>query len=208
MNLVLLGGGGHGKVCAAVASRAGWNVLGFLAPSPSPPLLDGCSWLGTDEWLDNEAPKSDCAFLVSVGQVTAESIRPRLLGLLLDRNLSVATLVARSAVLMPSARVGRGSAIMEQAVIGASAVVGQNCMINTGAIVEHDAEIGDHCHVSTAAVVNGNCHIGSGAMLGSGAVVLQGVRICAGALVGAGAVVVADITEPGKWVGVPARRVT
>jgi sugar O-acyltransferase (sialic acid O-acetyltransferase NeuD family) len=208
MNLVLLGGGGHGKVCAAVAGRAGWNVLGFLAPSPSPALLEGCSWLGTDEWLDSDASKGDCAFLVSVGQIMAESIRPRLFRLLDDRKLSVATLVARSAVVMSSARVGRGSAILEQAVIGPAAVVGQNCIINTGAIVEHDAEIGDHCHVSTAVVVNGNCRIGSGTMLGSAAVVLQGVKICAGALIGAGAVVVADIAEPGKWVGVPARRVT
>jgi UDP-N-acetylbacillosamine N-acetyltransferase len=43
--------------------------------------------------------------------------------------------------------------------------------------------------------------------LGSGAVMLQGVRICAEAMIGAGAVVTTDIFEPGKWVGVPARRI-
>ena len=206
MNLVLLGGGGHAKACASVAGRAGWHVVGVIAPTRV--SLEGCPWLGTDSWLDGEGTSAQCSFLVSVGQVSAESIRPRLFQLLQDRALKIATLIAQSAVLAISARIGHGSAVMERAVIGPAANIGENCILNTGAIVEHDVQIGDHCHVSTGAVINGNCYVGSGTMLGSGAVVIQGVRICAGAVIGAGAVVAADIVEPGKWVGVPARRIS
>jgi UDP-perosamine 4-acetyltransferase len=37
-------------------------------------------------------------------------------------------------------------------------------------------------------------------------VVIHGVRIAAGCLVGAGAVVTKDLTEPGTYVGTPAKR--
>jgi sugar O-acyltransferase (sialic acid O-acetyltransferase NeuD family) len=206
MNLVLLGGGGHAKVCASVALRAGWNVIGVVAPTPV--SIEGCPWLGTDGWLDDEAARAQCSFLVSVGQIAAKSIRPRLFQLLRDKALSIATLVAKSALLTVSARLGDGSAVMEGVVVGPAVSIGENCILNTGVIVEHDSQIGDHCHVSTGAVVNGNCYVGSGTMVGSGAVVIQGVSICGGAVIGAGAVVVADIVEPGTWVGVPARRIS
>jgi acetyltransferase-like isoleucine patch superfamily enzyme len=61
--------------------------------------------------------------------------------------------------------------------------------------------------VSTRAVINGDCRIGDGVLIGSGAVVLQGKSICDGATVGACSVVTHHITEPGVYVGVPARKV-
>jgi len=49
--------------------------------------------------------------------------------------------------------------------------------------------------------------VGKSSWLGIGSVVSNNVNICSGCNVGAGAVVVKDITEPGTYVGVPARRV-
>jgi acetyltransferase-like isoleucine patch superfamily enzyme len=44
-------------------------------------------------------------------------------------------------------------------------------------------------------------------MVGAGATVIQYVSICQECVVGAGAVVIKDISEPGIYVGNPARKV-
>ena len=43
--------------------------------------------------------------------------------------------------------------------------------------------------------------------MGTGAHILQGLTISDDTIVGAGAVVTKDITEPGTYVGVPARKI-
>lgn len=205
MNLVLVGGGGHCSSCIEVIRTAGISPSGILAPEPVPQLC-GLPRLGDDSWLDTE-PARGMRFLVTVGQVSISTVRARLFAALRARGLDVATVVAPSANVSRQAEVGAGSIVMLRAVVNVGATVGENCIVNTGAIVEHDAAIGDHCHLSTGAIVNGGAVIGTGCMIGSGAIVLQGIQITAGTLVGAGAVVTANITEPGTWVGVPARKV-
>ena len=55
--------------------------------------------------------------------------------------------------------------------------------------------------------MSGGVSIGDHTFVGAGAVVIHGVRIVAGCLIGAGAVVTDDLTEPGTYVGAPARRI-
>jgi len=65
----------------------------------------------------------------------------------------------------------------------------------------------DFVHVSPGSHLAGKVSVGKSSWLGIGSVVSNNVNICSGCNVGAGAVVVKDITEPGTYVGVPARRV-
>jgi serine acetyltransferase len=44
-------------------------------------------------------------------------------------------------------------------------------------------------------------------MIGAGSTVIEGKKIAACCVVGAGATVVHDLTEPGVYVGSPARRI-
>lgn len=206
MNLVLIGGGGHCTSCIEVIEVAGLALAGVLDPEPAEQVC-GVQRLGDDSWLDSEGAR-DVAFLVTVGQVAVAPLRARLYAALVVRGLRVATVVAPSALVSRRAVIGEGSVVMQRAVINADATVGRNCIINTGALVEHHAQVGDHCHISTGAIVNGGARVGDGCMVGSGAVLLHGVSIVAGCTIGAGAVVTAPITEPGTWVGVPARRLT
>jgi serine acetyltransferase len=43
--------------------------------------------------------------------------------------------------------------------------------------------------------------------IGTNAAVLPGINICDNVIIGAGAVVNKDITDPGTYVGVPARKI-
>ncbi len=72
-------------------------------------------------------------------------------------------------------------------------------------VIEHDCLIGKHSHISVNAVIAGKSQIGDFVMIGANATVIDGIKICSHVTVGAGAVVVEDITEPGTYVGVPAK---
>jgi sugar O-acyltransferase (sialic acid O-acetyltransferase NeuD family) len=204
MRLVLIGAGGHCKSCIAAIRSIDLEPFGVLSPEPVSEVC-GLPWLGDDSWLDSEEARDAC-FLITVGQIVVSPLRRQLFTALRARGLKAASIVAVSAEVATTARIGAGSIVLHRAVVNACATVDENCIINTGAIVEHDASIGAHCHISTGAIVNGGADVGAGCMIGSGAIIVQGVRIAAGTVVGAGAVVTANIEQPGTWVGVPARR--
>jgi UDP-3-O-[3-hydroxymyristoyl] glucosamine N-acyltransferase len=100
--------------------------------------------------------------------------------------------------------------------IGANSTIERGPVVDT--VIEDDVKIDDLVHVGngsrvgrksllTAGVVlSSDVVVGEGVTLFPGAVVRGGVQVCAGATVGLGATVVGDITTPGAWVGVPARR--
>ena len=200
--LVILGAGGHGKVCAEIAAVAG----GHRAIEFS----DNQSESGV-AYQDADLPSLQAGsfeFFIGLGQTGTGATRARLFAWLEQHALPIATLSAPSAWVSRSATVGRGTLIANMALVQASATIGENCIVNSRALIEHDAVVGDHVHVSTGAIVNGGAHIGDRCLIGSGAVVNHGVAVCPDTIIGSGAVVVRDIESPGIYVGVPARRVS
>jgi acetyltransferase-like isoleucine patch superfamily enzyme len=53
----------------------------------------------------------------------------------------------------------------------------------------------------------GKAKIGNGCRIGTNSTILPEIEICDDVVIGAGAVVNRSITEPGTYVGVPAKRV-
>ena len=202
-SLILLGDGGHCSAVADIVRDTAMPVAGVLSKEDDPST--GLVRLGGDEWLDQPQAREH-QFLVAVGQVGVSPLRARLFEALTVRGLQSATVVAADARCSKQSQVGAGTVLMHRTVVGPLARIGVNCIINTGAIVEHDVVVGDHCHVSTGAILNGGVHLGSGVMVGSGAVVLQQVSICDAVVIGAGSVVTRNITQPGIYVGAPARK--
>ncbi len=100
------------------------------------------------------------------------------------------------------------------------AEIGTRCRIQSHAFVCELVTIGDDCFISHGAMfindplVTGGpagkpdlwrkTNVGSGVSIGTNATILP-VAICDKAVIGAGAVVTKDITEPGFYVGNPAR---
>ena len=115
------------------------------------------------------------------------------------------TLIHPTAVVSPSASIGRGSLIHAMAVIWAGVVLGEGVMISPGARVAHDASIGACSLVSLGALVGSSLTIGERALVGMGAVVSTGVStIGDDALIGAGSVVVRDVPAATTVAGNPA----
>ncbi len=84
---------------------------------------------------------------------------------------------------------------------------GSCVIVNLNATIGHDCVIGDFATISPGANISGNVTLGKRCYIGTGAAIIEGVTICDDVVIGAGAVVVKDITEPGTYVGVPAKRI-
>lgn len=106
-----------------------------------------------------------------------------------------------------TAKAGKANLVFANAYINAEAIIGDNNIINTGCIIEHECRVGSHCHISIGALLAGRVSVGDFCFIGAGAVIKDKVLISDHVTVGAGAVVVKNITEPGVYVGNPAKKI-
>ncbi len=114
-------------------------------------------------------------------------------------------IIAPSALISTQTQIGRNVFIGNLAHIGPEAKIGHNTIINTGAIIEHEVMVGDHSHVGPRTVISGRSTIGSLTMIGVGAIVKDSIHVGSNIVIGAGAVVVKNLSEPGIYVGCPAK---
>ena len=85
--------------------------------------------------------------------------------------------------------------------------VGKFTHINLGSTIGHDTRIGDFCTISPGCNISGNVILGNDVFIGTNATVVERIHIPDGIIIGAGTVVTKNITEPGTYVGVPARKI-
>ena len=100
-----------------------------------------------------------------------------------------------------------GIILCPYAIITTNVKVGLHLHMNLHSDIGHDCVIGDYVTLSPGARVSGNCKIGNCVYIGSNAVIREKINVCDNVTIGAGSVVVKDITEPGVYVGVPAKRI-
>lgn len=197
-SVILIGGSGHAKVIIDGIQAAGDHVAGILDDGivPGTAVLD-VPVLGS---VGNYRAFSAHKFLIAIGN---NGIRRRIAEKL---NVSWYTAIHPTAVVSGYAHIDPGTVVMPNAVINADAKIGAHCIINSGAIVEHDDVLADYVHLSPGAALGGTVRVGAQTHIGIGVVVKNNLNICGACTIGAGAVVVKDITEPGTYAGIPARR--
>jgi sugar O-acyltransferase (sialic acid O-acetyltransferase NeuD family) len=205
--VVVLGGGGHAKVLISVIRKLPWTIAGYVDPHDLAPVL-GVPYAGTDDALPGLLARyPGCAAALGIGKVDASPHRAQVQDAALALGYRFPTFVSPDAVVNIEVELGAGTAVFDGAVVNAGVVTGPTCIINTNATVEHDCRVGTNVHVAPGATVSGGVRIGDHTFVGAGAVVIHGVQIVGGCLIGAGAVVTKDLTEPGTYVGAPARRI-
>ena len=197
--VILIGGSGHAKVVMDCVQSSGGQVAGILDDGiAAGTLVIGIPVLGK---VGDYTQYLQYSFLIAIG---SNAIRRRI-----AESLPVkwCTAVHPSAVVSQYARIGAGSVIMPNAVVNSGASIGMHCIVNSGAIIEYDNRLSDYVHISPGASLGGTVFVGQETHIGIGASVRNNISICGGCTIGAGAVVVKNITEPGTYVGVPARRI-
>lgn len=198
MKLTIIGASGHGKVVADAAIHCGYDEIEFLDDDGS--LLQCGKWPVVGK--TSMAAEIDNDLFIAIGNAKTRK-------LILERNSDkhIVTIIHPDVVIAEGVAIDIGTIVMPGVVINPDARIGKGCIINTCSSVDHDCLLGDYVHVSVGAHLSGTVHVGALTWIGAGATVSNNVAICADCMIGAGAVVVKDITSPGTYVGVPARKV-
>lgn len=196
-SLVIIGGGGHGKVVADIAKLCGYTDIKFLDDNDQ---INNCGGYRVVGKCSDYKLYSDECFFVAIGNAKSrEQIQSEL--------INVITLIHPSAVVANDAKVGRGTVIMAGAVVNSGSTIGDGCIINTCSSVDHDCHVGDYVHVSVGSHLCGSVTVDSGTWVGAGATVSNNIKICSDCTIGAGTVVIKDIKRTGTYVGVPAKMI-
>lgn len=200
--VVVLGGGGHGRVVLDALLAAGRTVLAVSdARRPTTALPPAVLWLQSDDAV-SEWPTSDIEIANGVGAIDR---RRTLFERFVERGYVFATVRHPSAIIAPDAILGHGAQVMAGAVVQPGCRIGSNVIVNTRSSLDHACIVGDHAHLAPGSIVCGDVQIGPGTMIGAGAVVIEGRRVGSSSIVGAGAVVIHDVPDNTRCVGVPAR---
>ena len=200
-HLCILGASGHGRVVADAALRSGrWSAL--HATDRDPARCTGSLLPGVELRAMDRALAAATGVHVAIGNNEARRREAQAAGL-----ARLATVVHPQASVSPFAQVGAGCFVAAQAVLAPQVRLAEGVIVNHGAVVDHDATVGAFSHIAPGASLAGCAVVGAQVLIGAGARVLPGVSVCDGAVLGAGAVAIRDITEPGTYVGIPARRI-
>ena len=185
--LYIYGASGHGKVVADIARSLGYDEIVFLDDN-------------SEMKFSPDLPKHPVIIAIGDNQT-----RANLQTKVQNAGFEVASLVHKTAIISPSASIGKGVVVMPSVVVNADAVVGDGAILNSACVIEHDCVIGKFAHVSPNSALAGGVEVGEFAHIGIGSSVIQKVKIGANTTIGAGSAVISDIDDNCVAVGTPAK---
>ncbi len=109
-------------------------------------------------------------------------------------------------ILDPDIKIGEGSIICANCILTTNIVLGKHTHLNLSTTIGHDCVIGDFFTTAPGAKISGNCNISDIVYFGTNSSIREKLNICSDVTIGLNAGVVKNITEPGTYVGVPAKK--
>jgi sugar O-acyltransferase (sialic acid O-acetyltransferase NeuD family) len=195
--LLVLGGGGHAKICIDIIKQMKmFELAGIIDENlePGVRVLD-IPVIGWNEDLQKLFDQGVRLAVNGVGATSNPRLRQKLYTTLKTIGFQLPNLIHPRAVLEPSVRLGEGNQIMAGAIVGADAVIGDNCIVNAGAIVSHDCRLEDNAHLAPGAILAGGVTVGRNTLVGMGATVYLQVRIGRDAVIHNGRNISRDVPD-------------
>ena len=103
--------------------------------------------------------------------------------------------------------IGEGSFIGANSILTTNIILGKHAILNRGNHIGHDSTIGDYFSAMPGAIVSGNVVIGKNVYIGTNSSIREKLCISNNVKIGLNGGVVKDITEPGIYVGTPAKKI-
>ena len=199
--IALVGGGGHGKVCASIAEEHGYEVCFFDDAYPSVAACGKWQVVGTSNDLISQRSSFGGAF-VAIGNCDArEKVQSRLV----DSGFNILSLISPTSSIHKSVKVGEGVLVVGNACINIDSVIEDGVIINTNASVDHDCHISSFAHICPGVSIAGEVSVGHGSWIGIGCSVIQQIQIGSNVTVGAGSTIIKNIPDDVTVVGSPTR---
>lgn len=207
--IVIIGAGGFGREVQWLIERINekediWEILGYVDDGVARgTIVDGLPVLGTVQELKER--EDSLAVVCAVG---ASKIRKKIMNQIIENpNLEFPNLIDPSVQMSDRIAMGKGNIICAGNILTVDITMGNFDIINLDCTVGHDAKFDSYVTVYPSVNISGCTQIGEKVELGTGSQIIQGISIVKDTIVGAGTVVVKNITEPGTYVGAPARKI-
>ena len=176
--LLMVDAGGHGRSVAEPAELSGqfegvWFLDDSLAAGDTSlgvPVLGPVASMEYHRAVATQA-------IVAIGN---NAVGEKLMQQLAAAGFVFATVVHPRVIVLPSAVLGAGSAVMAGAIVGTEARLGVFAIVNCGAVVDHHVTVEDFGHLGVNPSMAGGAVLGRGAWMQAGAALGYGVRVAAG----------------------------
>ncbi len=148
--------------------------------------------LGNVPYGLEQMPASNSTAFIALG-TRASATGCEIFLALQERHVSVQSLIAPTAHISPSARIGQNALVMPGVFIGCDARIGHLFCAHGGAVIEHHCRIGHNVLLGPGVALASKVSIGSHAFLGAGATIIPEKTVGHGTFLGAGSLIIHDI---------------
>lgn len=200
--IVVIGAGGHAKVCVELLHAMGEQIDYCIGSTDDLSFCLDIPVLKGDMHIKKLRQEGYQKVFVAIGD---NKLRNNLGNQVIEMGYHLVNAISPNAIISTSAFLGRGIAIMPGVVINAQSKIQNLAIINTGATIDHDCEIGVAAHVAPQTGLAGNVKINDRCFLGIGSKVIPNVEIGENTIIGAGSIVISNLPKDITAVGVPAK---
>ena len=206
-NIIIFGGGGHGKVIADIIEISPqYNLIGFIDNTlKAGTKIDKHSVLGNRSELINILKKENIfGGVIGIGDNFVRlSVKNDITSMV--PNFNFVNCIHPSAIYPESVKFGEGNTIMAGAIINSSSVIMNHCIINTNSSLDHDCVIANFSSIGPGASIGGNVRLGKYSSIGIGANIFNDIDVGENCLIGGGSVVNKNTKKNSIYFGVPAQ---
>jgi sugar O-acyltransferase (sialic acid O-acetyltransferase NeuD family) len=204
--IYIVGAGTYGEVMYELAEILGYKVNGFYDEDENKLNLSimGVEIIRKFSTL-NQNEINGKNFIVAIGN---NNTRLNIMNKINEFGGFTPTLIHPSAVISPSAQIGKGVYIHANACIWTKVKIDDYCIISPNVVIAHHTNVGKACLISTLSGVGASIKIEDLVFVGMGCTLITGLNVVGeNSLIGAGAVVIKDTEKNSLYVGVPAKKI-
>lgn len=187
--LYIIGAAGFGREVAWIIEQINqrcqeWEIVGFLDDSKDlqGTIQNGYKVLGKSDFLNKVSEEVWVVCTIGATQVRKEIISK----IAQNANIHFATIIAPSAIIPDSVRIGEGTIIASGTIASVNVSIGSHVMINMNCTIGHDTVISDYVTLRPSVDIAGNVLLEECADVGIGAKILQNKIIKNTAVIGGG----------------------
>ncbi len=206
--IVIIGASGHARVIIeTVELNKKYQIYGLIDSfKPKGQKILGYEILGTEDLIQDLMKKGIRKGVIAIGDnwtryMMYTKIKEE------TPDFEFVTIIHSSAIISPSAKIGRGTVVLASVKVNTYAEIGDGCILNTNSSFGHDGRLSDFSSIAPGVTVGGNVAIGFCTAISLGANVIQGIVIGKHSIIGAGSLILHDIDDFKLVFGVPGKEI-
>ena len=179
--VVMLGGGGHAKMCIDIMKQMKtYEIIGIVDRNiKMGTKVMGIPVIAKDRDIDFKRLYNDGIKLsvIGIGAAKDHSMRDKVYKKLKKFGFYLPNIIHPKASIEASVIMGEGNQFMANAILGSEVKIQNNCIINSGAIVSHDSVLENNVHIAPGAILAGGVFVGENSLIGMGSTIYLYVKI-------------------------------